>query len=108
MRVQVATRLGVDESNSVSILEHSRRLRVHCVFGGEMWVFPSRSDDEFIVGVLVVVASDLLLLGSLRVRLDVRVKQSTSVAHVLECHLGAKGSLEGRIGKVVAPEMGLE
>ena len=90
MRVQVATRLGVDESNSVSILEHSRRLRVHCVFGGEMWVFPSRSDDEFIVGVLVVVASDLLLIRTNGERLNMGMQQTPTPTHILESDLGAK------------------
>jgi hypothetical protein len=32
----------------------------------------------------VVVASNLLLLGTLRIGLDVRVKKTTTIAHVLD------------------------
>lgn len=56
-----------------------------------MFRFPGRGDEPLVVLVLVVVASDLLLLGADGVGLDVRVEKSSAVAHVLEREARAEG-----------------
>jgi hypothetical protein len=61
-----------------------------------------------IVSVLVVVTRHLLLLTSLREELDVRMKQASSVAGVLDRDAGAIGDFKGRIREFGATEIGLE
>jgi hypothetical protein len=47
-------------------------------------LLPTWRDEPVVVGVFVVVARDLLLIGSDRICLDVRVQEATSPAHVLQ------------------------
>ena len=54
------------------------------------------------------VAGNLLLKRADGVGLDVRVKQSTAVTHVLERDLGSEDGLERVVRKVIAGEMRLE
>lgn len=51
-------------------------------------------DEPVVVGILVVIASDLLLVGSLWVRLDMGMQQTTTVAHVLDGHPRTMNNLE--------------
>ena len=51
-------------------------------------LFPGRKHDPMVVIVLVVIASHLLLLGTERVCLNVRVEQATTPTHVLERDFG--------------------
>ena len=116
MRVQVATSLLVNEAHSVAVDEISE-----LAFRVEIGLVPRRRDDPVVVRVSVVlsaseggqckgthVAGNLLLKRADGVGLDVRVKQSTAVAHILERDLGAEDWLERIVGKVIAGQMGLE
>ena len=80
VRVQVAASLSVDKSNDGVVTNESEiTLRVVVLLSAV------GVEEPVVVGVLVVVASNLLLLGSFRVGLDVRVKKTTTVTHVLDC-----------------------
>jgi hypothetical protein len=50
----------------------------------DVGLLPAWSNGPFVVGIFVVVARDLLLIGSDGIRLDVRVQEATSPAHVLQ------------------------
>ena len=104
VRVKVATGLGVNEANHVLVLDKSE------VGGGLVVVrlVASGVEEPVVVRILVVVASNLLLAGSFGVGLDVRVKQSTTVAHVLESGARSNGNFEGTVSEVVSSEIGLE
>jgi len=47
-------------------------------------LLPAWGDNPVIIGVFIVVARDLLLIGSDWVCLDVRVQEATSPTHVLQ------------------------
>jgi hypothetical protein len=104
VRVEVATGRVVDESHDGSVREVDER-------GGGVVVrhLPGRRDDELVVLVLVVVAGDLLLLRSNGVGSDVRVEKSSSVAHVLERHLGSvRRFYSRRSSSAIDPRNGVE
>ena len=65
MRVQVAAGLSVDESDNRVVANESE-----IALGVVVLLSTVRVKEPVVVGVLVVVASNLLLLGSLRVGLD--------------------------------------
>jgi len=66
-------------------------------------------EEPVVVGVLVVVASDLLLLRALGEGLNVRVQKTTTVSHVLESGTRAKSDFERAIDSDFgALEVGLE
>jgi hypothetical protein len=66
-------------------------------------------EEPVVVGVLVVVASDLLLLRALREGLNVRVQKTTTVTHVLESGTRAKGDFERAVDSNFGTlEVGLE
>ena len=87
-------------------------------------LLPAWNDCPFVIVVLVMVARDLLLIGSNGIRLDVRVQKATSPTHVLQRQFRAKRNLytamrtnmvnrtdrltERILGKVVANKIGLE
>lgn len=79
VRVQVAASLSVDKSNDGVVTNESEiTLRVVVLLSAV------GVEEPVVVGVLVVVASNLLLLGTLRVGLNVRVKKTTTITHVLD------------------------
>lgn len=87
--MQVSTGLSVDETDHIAI---TNELQV-CV-GIKLRLVAVWIDEPVIVGILVVVAGNLLLVRSFRVCLDVRVQEATSVAHILEGDPRAKSNLE--------------
>lgn len=48
-------------------------------------LFPAWGHNPVVIGVFIVVARDLLLIGPYWVRLDMRVQEATSPTHVLQC-----------------------
>src|SRR5690606_25725556 len=68
----------------------------------------SRVDEPVIVCVLVVIASNLLLSGTLWVSLDVGMEQATSVAHILQGYAGSNGYFQRAVPKVGSLEICLE
>ena len=48
-------------------------------------LFPAWGDNPVVIGVFIVVARDLLLIGTHWVRLDMGVQKATSPTHVLQC-----------------------
>lgn len=104
VRVKVASSLRVDQSDDITVSDKSRiLLRV------EVGLSTGRVKPPLVVGILVVVASDLLLVRAIRISLDVTVQQTTSVTHVFEGNLGSKGKFEGRVTTDFAAfQIGLE
>jgi hypothetical protein len=87
--VEVAAGLGVDQADNVVVSDEA---------GIGLWVVISistvRVEEPVVVGILVVVAGHLLLCGALGIRLDVTVKQSSSIAHVLDSDPRPKGNFQ--------------
>ena len=104
VRVQVTTSLSVNETDDIAVA------RVAQLFLGIVWDLVAVGIEEpVVVGILVVVASDLLLSRAFRVRLDVRVKQTSSVAHVLQRGARAVCDLKGTVlANFGAAQVGLE
>ena len=88
VRVEVPRGWRVLESDDVPVLEVPQLL-IRVV----LRLIPTGEDNPVVVVVFVVIAGDLLLVGADRVGLYVRMQQSTTPAHVLECDLGAVGDL---------------
>lgn len=61
-----------------------------------------------VVLVLVVVARHLLLQGSGRESLDVRMKETSTIPIVFDADFRSECHLQGRVGEIVANEMRLE
>lgn len=59
----------------------------------QLCIFPSGRDDPVIVAIFVVVACHLLLLRANWVGLDMRVQETSAVAHVLERKLRTESCL---------------
>lgn len=90
--VKVATSLGVDQTDDITVSREAKLLI------SLVWDLVAVGVKEpVIVGILVVVASNLLLGRALRVRLDVRMEQTSSVAHVLQRRAGAVCDLKGAV-----------
>lgn len=105
MRVQVAASLSVNQTNNVVVTDEAQLLRLRVVVG----VLTVRIKEPVVVGVLVVVASDLLLSRSLGIGLNVRVEETTTVTHVLDRGLGTNGNLQGAVlSDFGALQVGLE
>ena len=104
VRVEVAAGLGMEQTNNVTVTGVAKlliRLVLDFVAVGV--------EEPVVVGVLVVVASDLLLCRTLGVGLNVRVKQSTSVSHVLQCRAGTVCDLERAVlANLSSAQIGLE
>lgn len=88
MRVEVTSGLGMDETNNGAVGNVSNIGGINVV----VRVSAVGIEEPVVVGVLVVIASDLLLLGSLRVSLDVGVQKTTAVSHVLDSSAGSNGN----------------
>ena len=67
------------EANDVAVLKVANR-----PISIDEGFFPAWSDGPLVVRVFVMVARDLLLIGSHGIRLDVRVQEASSPAHVLQ------------------------
>lgn len=103
VRVDIPGRSGMYDPQHVAVLDVlNLAIRVQGR-AAPRWV-----DNKVIIGILVVVTSDLLLIRSYRERLDMRMQQSTSVAEILDRNLGSDGDFERRFCKVVASQMSLE
>lgn len=79
MRVEVTASLGVDQTDGATVLGEPHGLFANVVVGLEA----VGVDEPVVVSILVVVASNLLLLGTLGVGLNVRVEKAAAVAHIL-------------------------
>jgi len=102
--VQVAAGLSVDQTNGIAVADKLERS-----IGIELGLVAVGVEEPVVVGVLVVVASDLLLLRALGEGLNVRVQKTTTVSHVLESGTRAKGDFERAIDSDFGTlEVGLE
>ena len=79
MRVQIPSRLSVDEPDDVPIFEVDDGFRRVVFRSSTIWV-----EEPIVVGILMMVASDLLLTGALRIGLDVRMEQSATISHIFQ------------------------
>lgn len=104
VRVQVAAGLSVDETENLTITNVFDR-----VVEIKLLLEAVRVEEPVVVRILVVVAGDLLLTGSFGICLDVRVKETTSVTHVLEGDTGTESDFERTVlADFCAFEVGLE
>jgi hypothetical protein len=102
--VQVAASLSVDQTNDIVVADKLERS-----LGIEFGLVAVGVEEPVVVGVLVVVASDLLLLRALGEGLNVRVQKTTTVTHVLESGARAKSDFERAVDSdFSALEVGLE
>jgi len=105
VRVEVAAGLSVDKTNDVAVADVSDLLVLGVVVGR----LSVGVEEPVVVGVLVVVASNLLLSGALWVGLNVRVEKTTTVAHVLERCARSEGNLQRAVlADFSASKVGLE
>jgi hypothetical protein len=105
VRVEVAASLRVNETDDIAVANVSDFLGLGIVIR----LLSVGVEEPVVVGILVVVASDLLLRGALRVGLHVRVKETTTVAHVLESGAGTHSNLQWAVlANFSAPKIGLE
>lgn len=89
VRVEVAAGLRVNQTENVAV---GNKLRwCFCV---KLGLAAVGVEKPLVVGILVMVASDLLLSGALWVCLDVRMEKSTTVSHVLNRCAGSVGNLK--------------
>ena len=104
MRMQVAARLRVDKTDNVTVSDKTG-VRFHVQIG----VSTVRVEEPLVVGILVVIASDLLLSRTFRVRLNVTVEQAATVTHVLDGDTRPQGNLQWTVSSDFgAPQVGLE
>lgn len=104
VRVEVTASLGVDQTNNVTVARVAELL-FRIVFD----LVAVGVEEPVVVGILVVVASDLLLGRALGVCLDVRVEQSTSVSHVLQRGAGTVCDFERAVlANLSSSQVGLE
>lgn len=103
--VQVAAGLGMDQANSAAITNETDLVRALVIS-----LLPAVGVEEpVVVGILVMIASHLLLVRTLGVGLNVTVKQATTIAHVLDSHAGAESDLQRAVpANLGAPQVGLE
>lgn len=102
--VQVATGLGMDESDDRVITNKSE-----IALGVVVLLSAVGVEEPVVVGILVVVAGNLLLLRALGVGLDVGVKKTATVSHVLDSRAGSKSNLQGAVlSNLSTLEIGLE
>lgn len=105
VRVEVAAGLCVDETDDIAVAD----VLDLGVFGVVVRLVPVRVEEPVVVGILVVVASDLLLSRALGVGLDVRVQKAATVAHVLKGCAGTNCNLQRAVlADFGAPKVGLE
>jgi hypothetical protein len=86
--MQVSASLGVDQSNDCSVGDESK-VGLFIVF----LLATIRVEEPVIVGIFVMITGNLLLCRAFRVGLDVRVQETASIAHVLDCSTRSIGDL---------------
>jgi hypothetical protein len=89
MRMKIAARLGMNQPYDIFVADESQRLfRVIrlCITVG--------IEEPIIVRIFVMITCYLLLLRPFRVGLDVRMKQTAAVAHVLQRRSRAVSNLK--------------
>jgi hypothetical protein len=105
VRVEVAASLGVNETDDIAVADVSDFLGLGIV----VRLLSVGVEEPVVVGILVVVASDLLLRRALGVGLHVRVQKTTTIAHVLESGARTHGNLQWAVlANFSAPKIGLE
>ena len=93
----------MNDSQDVAILEQfDGTLRI------EGDIAPRRIDPEVVVVVFIMITRDLLLKGSDRISLHVRMQQPSTITVILERELGSISDFQGRLGKVISTQMSLE
>jgi hypothetical protein len=85
MRVQIPSGMRVNETNHLTVFEKSDI----GTFEVDVGFVTVCEDCPVVVGVLVVVACNLLLLTSFREKLDMRMKETTAIAGVFDGDSGA-------------------
>lgn len=104
MRVEITAGLGVNQSQNVAITnEFGWCLRV--VFRlGAVGIEP-----PLVVGVFVVVASNLLLSGTFWIGLDVGMEKTTAIPHILDRGARSVGDFKRAVlANFGTPEVGLK
>lgn len=102
--VEVAASLSVDEADSVTISGETQ-----LAFGVIGGVAAVGIEEPVVVGVLVVVAGNLLLRRALGISLVMRMEQATAVAHILQGGAGAVRDLQRAVlTNIGTTEVGLE
>lgn len=86
--MEISCRCYVLESNDIVVGKIPERF-IRIVFG----LIPGWKHEPMVVVVLVVITSHLLLCGTDWVRLNVRVEQTTTPAHVFERDFGTVRNL---------------
>lgn len=104
MRVQVSAGLCVNETDDVAVANITEVRRLWIIFS----LATGRVEEPIVIGILVVVASDLLLGRAFGICLNVGVEEPTTVAHVLQGGAGANYNFKGRFFDVGASKIGLE
>lgn len=103
--VQVAASLGVEQTDSRAVTNEAKLFRLRVV----VLLTTVGVDEPVVVGVLVVVASNLLLLRTVGVGLNVRVQQTATITHVLDGSTRADGNFQGAVlADLSALQVGLE
>jgi hypothetical protein len=104
VRVKVAACLSMDKTDDIAVSGEAELLI--CLVRDIVTV---RVEEPIVVSILVVVASDLLLSRAFRIGLNVRVEQTSSVTHVLQCDAGAVCDLERTVlANLCAAQVSLE
>nr|POE53354.1 hypothetical protein CFP56_28576 [Quercus suber] len=102
--VQIPASLSMNQTNDVLVLDEFERC---------LWVVARPGavgpQEPVVIGIFVMVASNLLLLGSFGVSLDVRVQKTTAVSHVLQRRTRSKCKLERTVSTDLgSSQVGLE
>lgn len=103
--VEVAASLSMNQADNRAVAQISELVGLGVI----VRLVAVRVKEPIIVGVLVVVAGNLLLLGAFGVSLDVRMEETAAIAHVLDCSAGPVSDLERAIlANLSSLEVGLE
>lgn len=77
--MQISASLSVNEANNIPITNE-----LQITIGVEFRFISVGVDEPIVVSIFMVIASDLLLVRTLRVCLDVGMQKTTAIAHVLQ------------------------
>lgn len=89
VRVEIPAGLRVEETDDSLVTDKSYRR-----FWVKLRFLTVRVEEPIVVCILVVVAGNLLLIRALRKKLNVGVKKTSSIAHILESSFGSIGNLQ--------------
>lgn len=104
VRVEVAAGLGVKETNGLAVGNETG-------FGSGIVIGIAAVgvEEPVVVGILVVVAGNLLLARALGVGLNVTVEETATIAHILDGNLGTDGHFQWAVpADLSPPQVGLE